>query len=112
MNESDCENYYEYYSKFMNDIPKPDVIIFLRTSPAVLLERIKARGRDYEQDIQLDYLEIINQCYEEYITLMKQEFGVRVIVIETNKQTILQVGNNVSEAIKNVAVESPSLLIV
>ena len=110
MSEQDCQKYYEHYSKVMNDIPKPDVIIFLRTSPEVLLERIKMRGRDYEQDIQIEYLQIINQCYEEYISLMRDQFGVRVIVIETNEQTKKEVGNNVSEAIRTVAIETPTLL--
>lgn len=101
MSESDYMNYYNEYSKLQNEISKPDVIIFLRTSSEVLLERIKLRGRDYEKDIEKDYLEIINQCYEDYVVLMREKYGVKIVYIETSEKTKIQVGKNVSNAIKD-----------
>ena len=101
MSEEDFKMYFEAYSKIQDEIPKPDVIIFLRTSSEVLLERIKRRGRDYEKDIEQTYLDIINDCYEEYVEMMHSKYGVEVIIIETSEQSQIQVGQNVSQAIKN-----------
>ena len=101
MSKKDFNDYYEVYSKIQNEIPKPDVIIFLKTSADVLLERIKQRGRDYEKNIERDYLEIINKCYVDYVEMMRNKYGVKVIYIETSEQSKVQVGYNVSQAIQN-----------
>ena len=105
MSKEDFANYYEIYCKIQDQIPRPDVIIFLRTSSDVLLERIKLRGRDYEKDIERDYLDIINQCYEDYVEMMHKDFGGKVVVIETTKQSKVQVGQNVSRAIQDFSDE-------
>ena len=111
MSKEDFNTYFKTYLKIQNEIPKPDVIIFLRTSSDVLLERIKLRGRDYEKDIERDYLDIINQCYEDYVEMMHNEFGVKLIVIETSEQSKFQVGQNVSQAIQNYSKEILPLVI-
>ena len=47
-------------------IPQPDLVVYLQTSTDVLLKRIKKRGRVYERNIDLDYLEILNQAYNHF----------------------------------------------
>ena len=46
---------YELYIKISDSlkitIPKPDLIIYLQTSPDILLERIKSRGNKFEKYI-------------------------------------------------------------
>ena len=112
MSKADFDAYFQIYCKIQNEIPKPDVIIFLRTSSNVLLERIKMRGRDYEKNIERDYLEIINKCYEEYVEMMHSKFGVEIIIIETSDQSKMQIGQNVSRAIQNYSNEFLPLIIV
>ena len=41
-------------------------MIFLRRSVPRLVERIKLRGRDYEQSISVDYLTKLNSYYDEW----------------------------------------------
>jgi deoxyadenosine/deoxycytidine kinase len=111
MSKKDFDDYFQAYCKIQNEIPLPDVIIFLRTSSNVLLERIKMRGRDYEKNIERDYLEIINKCYEEYVEMMHSKFGVEIIVIETSDQSKVQIGKNVSRAIQNYSSDFLPLII-
>ena len=49
--------------KFLNP---PHLTIFLKRSVPKLLERIKMRGRDYEQSIPTDYLIQLNRYYDEW----------------------------------------------
>lgn len=41
--------------------------LYLRIPPDVCLERIRRRGREYEQRITLDYLKQLHDCYEEFV---------------------------------------------
>ncbi len=47
-----------------------------------LQENIKKRGRDYEQDIENEYLEKIQRGYFEFI---RQQDNMRILVLDTNK---------------------------
>lgn len=48
------------------DVPKPDLVIYLQTSSEVLLKRIKERGRFYEKNMDLDYIRALNEAYNYY----------------------------------------------
>ena len=67
---------YELYIKIFDSlnitIPKPDLIIYLQTSPDILLERIKSRGNKFEKYITLEYLEKITTAYTEYFYSYKE----------------------------------------
>ena len=67
---------YELYIKIFDSlkitIPKPDLIIYLQTSPDILLERIKSRGNKFEKYITHEYLEKITTAYTEYFYSYKE----------------------------------------
>jgi len=67
MSERDYASYREMYEAIKAFLPPPDLIIYLRASVPTLLERIRLRGRDYEQQIDPAYLEQLNILYEEWI---------------------------------------------
>lgn len=46
--------------------PRPDLIVFLHRSVDNLLENIKKRGREYEQEITREYLQGIQETYYDY----------------------------------------------
>lgn len=45
---------------------KPDLVVFLQANLEVLLERINRRGRDFERDIEPDYLRHLCEIYNNY----------------------------------------------
>ena len=53
----------EVKSKFYINSPKPDLVIYLQASPKQLLNRVKERGKVYEEQISLEYLEKICEMY-------------------------------------------------
>lgn len=67
MVERDYRSYRELYEVLTSFLPPPDLVVYLRASLPTLLSRIASRGRDYEQDIAPQYLERLNQLYEEWI---------------------------------------------
>lgn len=48
-------------------LPPPDLVIYLRASVETILDRIKLRGREFEQKISSGYLEQLNELYEDWI---------------------------------------------
>lgn len=62
---------YNLYRKVFNfmyrEVKKPEIYLYLYQNTERLLANIKKRGRDYEQNIDPDYLEKINRGYLDFI---------------------------------------------
>jgi deoxyguanosine kinase len=73
------------YTRLFNIIegvlPKPDLLVYLYLGIENLKRNIQARGRAYEQNIQFEYLEKIQQGYLDFL---RQQNKIRVLVIDTN----------------------------
>lgn len=67
LSDRDYETYMELFEQMMTVVRVPDLMIYLRASVAHLVGNIQQRGRDYEQQIQLDYLENLNRRYDDFI---------------------------------------------
>ena len=67
------------YKIIFQQVPKPDLWVYLHISPERALRNIRKRGRSYEQGISSDYLEGINKGY---LTFFKQQTGQRIILID------------------------------
>lgn len=63
-------------------LPKPDITLYLYAPVEKLMDNIRKRGRDYEQNIQPEYLEGIQNAYMDYFKLQQQ--SVVVLLNTTN----------------------------
>ena len=59
--------YKKFFKQFYNQLKQPDLYIYLLQKPSSLTKNIKNRGRSYEQNIQPEYLEKINNSYLAFI---------------------------------------------
>ena len=60
---------------------KPDLLVYLYANIGNLQSNIRKRGREYEQEIEDNYLEKIQNSYFEFI---KQQTNLRILIIDTN----------------------------
>jgi deoxyadenosine/deoxycytidine kinase len=67
MAKRDYRTYRGMYEAMTLFLPPPDLIVYLRASVPTLQERIRMRGRDFEQEVTAEYLEQLNQLYEEWL---------------------------------------------
>ena len=67
MSDRDFNNYRELFDLMMSLVKLPDLMIYIRSSISNLVFQIQKRGRSYEQSIQIDYLQGLNDLYEEWI---------------------------------------------
>ena len=73
------------YTRLFNIIegvlPKPELLVYLYMNLDNLIKNIHDRGRIYEQNIQFEYLEKIQQGYLDFL---RQQSKMRVLIIDTN----------------------------
>ncbi|MEO0075603.1 MAG: deoxynucleoside kinase [candidate division WOR-3 bacterium] len=66
LSEHEITLYEKIYSFLEKDILKPDLIVYLQAPVEILIERIRKRGRSYEQDIDPDYLQVLSDAYNRF----------------------------------------------
>lgn len=79
LSERDYQTYMDLFENMMEMVRLPDLMIYLRASVPHLVGNIQKRGRDYEQTMNLEYLQNLNRRYDEFIY---EKYPGRVITIE------------------------------
>ena len=81
MTERDYLSYRRLFDLVVNELPPPDLLIYLRAPVSVLMERIGKRGRGIESGITADYLALLDRYYEEWL----QDFAIcPVLMIQSD----------------------------
>ncbi len=86
--EDEFKLYRKLFYLMYKDIAKPDLYIYLYQNTQRLQENIKKRGRDYEQNIDDEYLEKINSGYLDFL---KKQSELNVMIIDISDRDF--VGN-------------------
>jgi len=73
--------YSRLFSIVASVVPRPDMIVYLYLNLENLKRNILKRGRSYEQNIQFDYLEKIQNGYLDFL---RQQNDLRVLLVDTN----------------------------
>ena len=81
MDERDYDTYMGLFDSMMQVIKMPELMVYLRASVPHLVKNIQKRGRDYEQQMPIDYLQGINNLYDEFIY---KKYKGKVLVIEVD----------------------------
>jgi len=79
LSERDYQTFMELFQQMMTVVRVPDLMIYLRASVAHLVGNIQKRGRDYEQQMNLEYLENLNRRYDDFI---QHKYTGRVMTID------------------------------
>lgn len=63
---------YEHIVKFIEqEIPSPDLVIYLQSSPEIIMERIKKRNRSFEQEVSIEYIKELSRNYSNFFMYYK-----------------------------------------
>ena len=81
ISKRDWKNYCGLFSTMESFLKKPDLIVYLKTSTDILLNRIKMRNRVFEQSIDPEYLHTLNISYNRWID---NEQRCPILIIETD----------------------------
>jgi deoxyguanosine kinase len=111
LNHDEYQKYEKIYHILTENMPKPNVIIYLNASLDTLLKRIKMRGREIEKKISPLYLEQLSLDYEEAITRFERQhpeipvlrFNGDDVDFVKSKQDLQQIFKHLSYLIKTEA---------
>lgn len=86
MDDVEWRLYQKIFRSFLPYLPKPDVMIYLKTTVDTVKERIGARNRKFERQIPDGYLELLEMLNEAW--MKKETDGIKIITIETDNLNI------------------------
>jgi deoxyadenosine/deoxycytidine kinase len=66
LNDQELETYNRYYDYFREQLPTPDLVIYLQAAPEVLKKRLKKKNAPSEKAINEDYLGEVIKAYEHF----------------------------------------------
>jgi deoxyadenosine/deoxycytidine kinase len=102
MSTRDFENYLSLFETVKQLIAPPDLLIYLRGSIPTLVDQIQKRGRDYEENLRLDYLKRLNEFYETWIN--KYDDG-KLLIIDIDNCNFADDKEQLGEVINKVQAE-------
>ena len=86
LSEKDFRTYMELFGQIADVVGKPDLLIYLKASVPHLVKNIQKRGRDYEQGMPIEYLQGLNDRYNEFIF---NRYDGKVMVVEADEVDFL-----------------------
>jgi len=99
LSDRDYETYMELFEQMMSLVKLPDLMIYLHSSVPHLVNNIQKRGRDYEQAIQLDYLQNLNKRYDDFIY---NKYQGKVMTIEKDELDFLNNPHDLAQIIDRI----------
>jgi deoxyadenosine/deoxycytidine kinase len=82
LNDVELRLYDQYYSFFADQVPIPDLVIYLQSKPETLRKRIAKKNVAMEHRISDEYLEEVVKAYDHYFFHYKSS---DLLVIETSE---------------------------
>lgn len=66
LNDQELETYNRFYNNFRDQLPTPDLVIYLQATPEILKKRLKKKNAQGEKAINEEYLEEVVKAYEHF----------------------------------------------
>jgi deoxyadenosine/deoxycytidine kinase len=99
MSKRDFDNYYHFFQTLKSLVQPPDLLIYLQASVPTLVGQIQKRGRDYEENIRLDYLKKLNEYYNKWIGEYKEG---KLLVVDVDKNKFAEREEDLGDIITKV----------
>lgn len=91
LDNNQFHRYKQVYNIFVNDLPQPDIIIYLNSNTDVLMTRIASRDRSFERQMDRNYIDNLRNEYKYYFNPLsiKHNFtGKEPIIIEVDNSDL------------------------
>lgn len=99
MNKRDFDNYFSFFETLKSMVQPPDLLIYLKASVPTLVGQIQKRGREYEENIRLDYLKKLNDYYNRFIENYREG---QLLIIDVDKNKFAESGEDLGEIIEKI----------
>ena len=100
LTDPELEVYNRYYNHFREQIPTPDLVIYLQATPEVLKRRLKKKGSPVEAAISDDYLEEVVRAYEHFFFHYTSS---DLLIVDTSQIDFVEQNEDLQELLKKVS---------
>ncbi len=91
--------YDQIYHLIVKKIPRPDLVIFLQAGEETLIERVEKRNRDYESDIDFEYVKNVNQAFNNFFFYYQD---APLLVVNTDEIDFVEKKGDLEELINKI----------
>jgi len=99
LDDSELLIYDKLYALLDEQVPKPDLAIFLQAETKTLVERIRGRNRDYEREISEAYINEVNKAYNYFFFHYTQ---TPLLVIDTTAIDFVKHEQHLDELVEQI----------
>ncbi len=100
MSKIDWENYCSLFDEMTAYLKRPNLIVYLKASIDTLLTRIKKRARDYEKEIDPEYLYRLNISYDRWIK--RESEKTPILIVDTDNFNIFKDKEKLDEVLSDI----------
>lgn len=100
LNDQELEVYNRYYNYFREQLPTPDLVIYLQATPEVLKKRLKKKNAPGEKAINEDYLEEVVKAYEHFFFHYTSS---DLLIVNTSDIDFVERNEDLQELLKKVS---------
>jgi deoxyadenosine/deoxycytidine kinase len=99
LNDSELMVYEKIYTVLEEQVPHPDLVIYLQARDDVLMGRIRNRKRDYEKEISEKYVSELNRAYNYFFFHYSR---TPLLVIETSDIDFVKSQEDLEEVLRQI----------
>ncbi len=100
LNDQELETYNRYYNYFREQLPTPDLVIYLQATPEVLKKRLKRKNAPGEKAISEDYLEEVVKAYEHFFFHYTSS---DLLIVNTSEIDFVERNEDLQELLRKVS---------
>ena len=100
LNDAELKVYDQYYALFADQVPIPDLVIYLQATREALRKRIEKKNVPFEPRISDDYLQAVVNAYEHFFFHYKSS---DLLVIETSEIDFVDRNEDLQELLKRLS---------
>ncbi len=100
LSDQELETYNRYYNYFRDQVPTPDLVIYLQATPEVLKKRLKKRNAPGEKALNEEYLEEVIKAYEHFFFHYTSS---DLLIVNTSEIDFVERNEDLQELLRKVS---------
>jgi deoxyadenosine/deoxycytidine kinase len=100
LNDQELDTYNRYYNYFRDQLPTPDLVIYLQATPEVLKKRLKKKNAPGEKAISEEYLEEVAKAYEHFFFHYTSS---DLLIVNTSEIDFVERNEDLQELLRKVS---------
>ena len=100
LTDQELETYNRYYNYFREQLPTPDLVIYLQATPEVLKKRMKKKNAPGEKAVNEDYLEEVVKAYEHFFFHYTSS---DLLIVNTSEIDFVERNEDLQELLRKVS---------